>query len=102
MTDMVNRPPHYLKGKIEVMDFVDDQDMDRYQFTITRYLIRWKDKGGVEDLKKAQWYLNRYVEVENGKLEKLQAHFQEAKWSAIKARRAILKKPPKKKSRSSR
>lgn len=38
-------------------------NLDYFGAQITRYLFRWKDKGGLEDLEKAQHYLNKYVEV---------------------------------------
>jgi hypothetical protein len=31
-----------------------------------KYIARWKDKGGIEDLKKARHYLEKLIEVENG------------------------------------
>jgi hypothetical protein len=31
-----------------------------------KYLARWKDKGGIEDLRKARHYLDKLIEVENG------------------------------------
>jgi hypothetical protein len=59
--DLVNHPPHYTFGKIEVIDVIDGLDLDYYQGTIVKYLARWKHKGGVQDLKKAEWYLKRYI-----------------------------------------
>lgn len=65
--DPVNHPDHYTQGKIEVIDFIDDQDLDRYQANIVKYVCRWKHKGGTQDLRKAQWYLTRYINREEGK-----------------------------------
>lgn len=36
---------------------------DFYQYQITKYIWRWKDKGGVADLKKAQHFLEKYISV---------------------------------------
>jgi hypothetical protein len=36
---------------------------DSFLYPITKYLWRWRDKGGVEDLKKARHYLDKYIEV---------------------------------------
>lgn len=64
--DMVNSPPHYTSGGIENIDFIDAKKLDFYQGTILNYLVRWRMKGGVEDLKKAKWYLDRYVKLQEG------------------------------------
>ena len=73
--DMVNHPDHYnSKSGIEVINviqaFTDDlkgiQAVDTAN--IIKYVCRWNSKNGLEDLKKAQWYLNHLIEsVENKK-----------------------------------
>lgn len=60
--DMINKPPHYNMGKIEVSDFIIDQKMDFLEGNIVKYVARHKYKNGIEDLKKAQWYLNKLIE----------------------------------------
>lgn len=60
-------PSHYKQGSIELIEFIDDWKLDFYQGTILQYLLRWRSKGGVEDLKKAHWYLSRYLEKAEGK-----------------------------------
>ena len=71
--DNVNAPSHYLHGKKETIDVIDDC-MTNDEFhgylkgNILKYVSRYKFKGEpLEDLHKAQWYLNRLVkEVSNG------------------------------------
>lgn len=68
MTDNVNNPIHYGQGKIECIDYIEDfLDEEEYigylRGTIAAYLHRWRYKNGFEDLKKAQWYLNRLIAV---------------------------------------
>ena len=63
MTDNIN-PKHYKQGKIEVIDFILDQKMGYLESNILKYICRYKLKNGLEDLKKAQWYLNKLIEVE--------------------------------------
>jgi len=63
--DNVN-PGHYKKGKIEVIDFVEDQKLDFCEGNVVKYLCRYKDKNGLEDLKKAEFYLKRLI-VKNEK-----------------------------------
>ncbi len=64
MTDLINHPPHYNQGKIEVSDFIVDQKLDFLEGNIVKYVCRWKYKEGIKDLKKAQWYLNRLIQRE--------------------------------------
>lgn len=72
--DPVNRPAHYTSGGIECIDamqaaFGDEAVKDFCLCNAFKYLWRHRQKNGVEDLKKARWYLNRLiteVEVEDG------------------------------------
>jgi len=65
--DNIN-PSHYKQGKIEVIDFILDQELNYLEGNIIKYVSRYKYKNGLEDLKKAQWYLNK-VMLELTKLE---------------------------------
>lgn len=59
---MVDHPPHYTQGKIEVIDFIDDQQLGFYEGNVVKYVVRARHKGKrIEDLKKAQWYLSRLI-----------------------------------------
>lgn len=64
--DAVNHPLHYNFGKIEVIKIQEDQlTDDEYRGYIKgqviKYITRERHKNGLEDLKKAQWYLNRLI-----------------------------------------
>lgn len=60
--DAVNHPSHYTRGNIEVIDFIEDQQLPYHLGNVVKYVARAGYKGDkVEDLKKAQWYLNRYI-----------------------------------------
>lgn len=62
--DPVNHPAHYTKGKIEVIDFIEDQDLPYHLSSAIKYICRCKYKGKEkEDLEKAIWYIKRYIEV---------------------------------------
>jgi len=52
-------PDHYNKGKIEVWDFIIDQDLDFIEGNIVKYICRYKLKGGCEDLNKAKQYMDK-------------------------------------------
>jgi hypothetical protein len=60
--DNIN-PDHYKRGDIEVIDFILDQNFNYLEGNIIKYISRYKDKNGLEDLKKAQWYLNRLTQT---------------------------------------
>ena len=67
--DNVNHPAHYNTGKYESIDvMIETQGIDAVKnFCICnafKYIYRHKFKNGVEDIKKAIWYLNKYVELE--------------------------------------
>lgn len=54
---------HYATGDYQHWDVVADFGLDYFQGQITRYLFRWKAKGGIEDLEKAGHYLDKYLEL---------------------------------------
>tara|TARA_R100000808_G_C2023511_1_gene70612 strand:+ start:58 stop:444 length:387 start_codon:yes stop_codon:yes gene_type:complete len=64
--DNVNHPPHYNKGGLEAIDYIQQQLGDGFsdylEGNVTKYLHRYKYKNGVEDLKKAEWYLKKLIE----------------------------------------
>ena len=62
--DNIN-PNHYKRGNIEIIDFILDQNFNYLEGNIIKYISRYKDKNGLEDLKKAQWYLNRLIQTLN-------------------------------------
>ena len=59
--DSVNHPSHYTQGKIEVLDFILDQDLPYLAGNIVKYICRYRFKNGVEDLQKAEFYLKRLI-----------------------------------------
>ena len=65
-TDMVNSPPHYNQAGIECIDAIRAATDEGYQYymqgNISKYLWRHRYKNGVEDLEKAQWYLQKLIE----------------------------------------
>ena len=67
LEDMVNHPRHYNESGIECIDALEAMLGDGFeaylQGNIAKYLWRYKYKNGVEDLKKAQWYLNKLIGV---------------------------------------
>lgn len=66
--DMV-KPSHYRKYKLETIDNIQNSSTHE-EFTgflkcnIKKYIDRYPDKDGINDLKKARWYLDKWIEVE--------------------------------------
>lgn len=60
---------HYVKLGIQPFEYANANNMGPCEFTALGYITRWKDKGGIEDLKKAihaiQWLIE-YTEKQPG------------------------------------
>ena len=69
--DLVNSPPHYNQQKVECIDAIQSATDDGFEFylqgNILKYIWSYRYKNGVEDLQKAQWYLNKLIEVKENK-----------------------------------
>lgn len=70
MPDTVNHPAHYETGKYNSIDvMIETQGADTVaNFCICnafKYLYRWKNKNGIEDIKKAQWYIGKFLELQD-------------------------------------
>lgn len=62
ISNAVDHPSRYNKGKIEVIDFIEDQQLPFHLSNVVKYIARAGSKGDkLEDLKKARWYLDRYI-----------------------------------------
>jgi hypothetical protein len=59
---------HYrLNGKYQIWDLVVDMGWDFFQGNAISYIHRYKQKGGVDDLRKARHYLDKMIEIEEAK-----------------------------------
>ena len=69
--DVVNSPSHYNQAGIECIEAIaaaTDNGFEYYlQGNIIKYIWRYRYKNGIEDLKKAQWYLNKLIETKGDK-----------------------------------
>lgn len=67
VTDAVNHPAHYTSGKVECIDCIESATSSLTGFegfctgNAIKYLYRWKQKGGRQDLEKSRWYINRML-----------------------------------------
>ena len=67
--DMVNNPPHYTHGNFECIDvMVDNFGKEAVEhfclLNAFKYVWRSNYKNGIQDIKKAMWYLDKYLELE--------------------------------------
>ena len=65
LNDAVNHPKHYTSGSIECIDYINACKFDYLEGNIVKYVTRYKHKNGVEDLRKAEFYLRMLIEREN-------------------------------------
>ena len=70
--EIVSHPKHYIRNGLEAIDVIkaftsDLEGMYAYGTgNALKYMCRWKEKGGVQDLKKARWYISWMItELEN-------------------------------------
>jgi len=63
----VDHPSHYNNGKVECIDAMEAATVNKSGIeaicvsNIIKYLWRYESKNGIEDIKKAQWYLDKLV-----------------------------------------
>jgi hypothetical protein len=66
--DSVEKPMHY-DGQVECIEYIRDrlghEGFIAYCWgSVIKYQHRWKEKGGIESLRKARWFLNRLIQEE--------------------------------------
>ena len=59
--DPVNHPTHYVNNGIEVIDIIEAYNLGFCDGNVLKYLLRWRNKDGMQDLRKAMWYLDRFI-----------------------------------------
>ncbi|MBO4584315.1 MAG: DUF3310 domain-containing protein [Clostridia bacterium] len=63
--DPVNHPSHYCDGGIETIDFIEAKKLPYHLGNAVKYISRaGKKNDALEDLKKARWYLDRYIALQ--------------------------------------
>jgi hypothetical protein len=64
LDDPVNSPKHYTQGDMEVITAIEGLGLDYHQGNVLKYVSRYRYKNGIEDLRKAQWYIERLIYIE--------------------------------------
>ena len=70
MNDIVNSPKHYTQGEIEPIDYILANDLDFLEGNVVKYVTRHKFKNGLEDLKKAEYYLKTLIDNYDARTDK--------------------------------
>lgn len=78
---------HYSKQAIQVWDYVTANNIPYLEGNVIRYISRWREKGGIEDLRKAAHYVQKLIETEEARLASEPSPAFEAK---VKAGAAVL------------
>ena len=76
-------PGHYKDKPLQVWDYVIANNLGYLEGNVVKYVSRWRQKGGVEDLRKAKHYIEKLIEVESG-----QAAPETAADATLRAQRA--------------
>ena len=56
---------HYNKLALQPVEFIYKNDIPYIEGNIIKYVVRWRDKGGIDDLRKARHYLDMLIELES-------------------------------------
>jgi len=59
-------PGHYKDKAIQPWDFIVSNNLGYLEGNVVKYISRWRQKGGVEDLRKAKHYIEKLIEMETG------------------------------------
>ena len=67
--DVQHGGDHYKTKAIQPWDFIISNNIGFLEGNAIKYLCRWRDKGGIQDLEKARHYIDKLIEVERAKAE---------------------------------
>ena len=56
-------PSHYTDMKISPLEYIVSNNLGWNVGNVIKYVSRYKNKNGIEDLKKAQWYLKNLIDA---------------------------------------
>ena len=57
---------HYRTKPIQPWDYIHANGLGYFDGNVVKYVSRWREKGGVDDLRKARHYIDKLIELENG------------------------------------
>lgn len=74
LADVVDHPSHYTQGRFEAIDVIADaltpEMLEGFCIgNVLKYVLRYRHKNGVEDLRKSRWYLDKAIDMHEGREE---------------------------------
>lgn len=54
---------HYSRLGVEPIQFIESNELGYHEGNVVKYISRWRNKNGLEDLKKAKWYIERLIAI---------------------------------------
>ena len=60
---------HYKDKAVQPWDYIVGNNLGYLEGNVVKYVSRWRDKGGIQDLQKARHYLDKLIEVESRKAD---------------------------------
>jgi len=64
MTDIIREPSHYTQWRIEPITFIMENNIPFCEANVIKYVMRWRQKNGIQDLEKAKRYIDMIIEKE--------------------------------------
>ena len=52
---------------IQPWDYIAANNLGYFEGNVVKYVSRWRDKGGIDDLRKARHYIDKLIEVETAR-----------------------------------
>jgi hypothetical protein len=65
--DIQHGGDHYKKKTIQPWDYIIANDLGFLEGNAIKYITRWKEKDGLQDLRKARHYLDKLIEINSEK-----------------------------------
>ena len=63
LINQAHNSQHYKDFKIEPLQYIEENKLGFHEGNIIKYVSRWRRKDGLDDLKKAKFYIERLIEL---------------------------------------
>ncbi len=63
LANQAHKSQHYKGFKIEPLQYIEENNIGFHEGNIIKYVSRWRQKDGLDDLKKAKFYIERLIEL---------------------------------------
>ncbi len=66
LVNQAHESQHYKNFKIEPLQYIEENGLGFHEGNVIKYVSRWRQKDGLDDLKKARFYIERLIELAEG------------------------------------